>query len=167
MNPEPARWHVSRIGQAGFWTLASCSATALPSLSGVPTDDLLVGIQARRFSPSFDDSGLEHRHSEIQCAPLKIVIIRQSLRSNPCQLKIDFIKKIYLFTQLLSTATSSRKDDSGTGKAPPQSFKEAHTSDLLYPLARSVSAYILPYILLIQHQSNAMKCQLAGPAASR
>ena len=97
--------------------------------------------------------------------PLKIVIIRQLLRSNPCQLKIDFIKKIYLFTQLLSTATSSRKDDSGTSKAPHQRFKEAHTSDLLYPLARSVSAYILPYIRLIQHQSNAMKCQLAGPAA--
>jgi hypothetical protein len=78
--------------------------------------------------------------------------------------RIDFIKKIYLFTQLQHT--SSRKDDSGTGKAPPQRFK-AHTSDLFYPLARSVSAYILPYIRLIQHQSNAMKCQLAGPAASR
>ncbi|MFN3734142.1 hypothetical protein [Comamonas testosteroni] len=98
---------------------------------------------------------------------LKIAIIRQLLRSNPCQLKIDFIKKIYLFTQLLSTATSSRKDDSCTGKAPPLRFKEAHTSDLFYPLARSVSAYILSYIRLIQHQSNAMKCQLAGPAASR
>lgn len=98
---------------------------------------------------------------------LEIAIIRQLLRSNPCQPKIGFIKKIYLFTQLLSTATSSRKDDSGTGKAPPQRFKEAHTSDLFYPLARSVSAYILSYIRLIQHQSNAMKCQLAGPAASR
>ncbi|WP_182283204.1 hypothetical protein [Comamonas testosteroni] len=128
---------------------------------------MLVEIQARRFSPAFDDSGLEHRHPEIQCASLKIVIIRQFLPSSPYRLRIDFIKKIYLFTQLLSTATSSRKDDSGTGKAPPRRFKEAHTSDLSYPLARSVSAYILPYILLIQHQSNAMKCQLAGPAASR
>ncbi|MEN2432011.1 hypothetical protein [Comamonas sp. F1-6] len=147
--------------------LVSCSAAALPSISGVLTDDWPVGIQARRFSPAFDDSGLEHRLPEIQCAPLKIVIIKQLLRSNPCRLRIDFIKKIYLFTQLLSTATSSKKDDSGTGKAPPQRFKEAHTSDLLYPLARSVSAYILSYIRLIQHQSNAMKCQLAGPAASR
>ncbi|MPT12148.1 MAG: hypothetical protein E2578_19290 [Comamonas sp.] len=138
----------------------------MPRISGVPTDDLPVGIQAARFSHPFDDSGPEHRHPDIQCSPLKIVIIRQLLRSNPCQLKIDFIKKIYLFTQLLSTATSSKKDDSGTGKAPPQRFKEAHTSDLVYPLARSVSAYILSYIRLIQHQSNAMKCQLAGPAAS-
>jgi hypothetical protein len=42
----------------------------------------------------------------------------------PMPAQIDFIKKIYLFTQLLSTATSSRKDDSGTGKAPPSASEK-------------------------------------------
>jgi hypothetical protein len=138
----------------------------LPSISGAPTDDLPVGIQARRFSPAFVDSGQSIVILKFN-APSQNCHHQATFTLKPMPAQIDFIKKIYLFTQLLSTATSSRKDDSGTGKAPPQRFKEAHTSDLLYPLARSVSAYILPYIRLIQHQSNAMKCQLAGPAASR
>lgn len=77
----------------------------------------------------------------------------------------DSIDKNYPFTPLLSTLTSSRKDDSRTGKVLPPGFLQAHKRDQSYPSERSVSAYILTYIRLIQHHSNAKKCQLAGSAA--
>jgi len=47
--------------------------------------------------------------------------------------RLDSINKNYLFPPLLSTLTSSKKDDSRTSKVLPPGFLQAHKQDQSYP----------------------------------